>query len=130
MTDPPHKGHRDHCRLAKKLGDWLIVSIQPDSNLVKKKGYCLLPLEHRKAVIEEWRCVDEVIVTLGEDGLQAETLKLVRPDIFAKGGDRTPDNMPQAEIDACQEIGCEIVYGVGDKIGSSKEFVKAAMRKI
>jgi cytidyltransferase-like protein len=124
--DPIRRGHLQHFQLAKKLGDWLIVSVNPDEDMVRKKKYCFMPLEERQAIIRELRCVDEVITTIGKDGTQAETLRMVKPDIFAKGGDRTPDNMPQSEIDACREIGCKIVYGVGEKITSSQEAVKRA----
>jgi len=51
-------------------------------------------------------------------------LRAICPDVYAKGGDRTPDNMPVNEIEACAEIGCEIVYGVGEKIQSSSELVR------
>jgi len=63
----------------------------------------------------------EVLPTLDRDGSSVETLRVYKPDIWAKGGDRTPDNMLQSEIDVCKEIGCEIVYGVGDKLNSSSK---------
>jgi D-beta-D-heptose 7-phosphate kinase/D-beta-D-heptose 1-phosphate adenosyltransferase len=113
--------------LAKKLGDYLIVMVNPDRDMVRKKGYCLLPLEHRLAILKELRCVDEVVVIIDKDGTCAETLKMIRPQIFAKGGDRTPNNMPENEIKACQEIGCKIVYGIGPKIASSQDLVKKAL---
>lgn len=122
--DPLHIGHLAHFQMAKKLGDWLIVSVNPDSDMIRKKGYCFMPLEERREIIKELRCVDEVLTTIDNDGTQAETLKLVKPDIFAKGGDRTPGNMPQNEVDACEEIGCKIVYGVGPKLTSSSELVR------
>lgn len=122
--DPLHLGHLRHMQLAKKLGDYLIVMINPDRDMIRKKGYCFMPLEQRLEIIKELRCVDEVVVIIDEDGSCAETLKRVHPDIFAKGGDRVPETMPPNEIEACCEIGCKIVYGVGEKLDSSSSLVR------
>ena len=124
--NPPHRGHVAYLREAKKLGDWLVVSIHRDECCVKKRGYCFMPLEDRLAIIEAMRFVDEVIVC-GEacDLTACEALQTVKPKIFAKGGDRTPDNMPKSEIDLCRKLGIKIVYGVGGgKIQSSSWLVK------
>jgi cytidyltransferase-like protein len=124
--NPPHRGHVAYLREAKKLGDWLVVSIHRDECCVKKRGYCFMPLEDRLAIIEAMRFVDEVIVC-GEacDLTACEALQTVKPNIFAKGGDRTSDNMPKSEIDLCRKLGIKIVYGVGGgKIQSSSWLVK------
>ena len=66
-----------------------------------------------------------------EEGTVAPSLKEYVPNIFAKGGDRTPETMPRAEIDVCKELGIEIVYNVGgSKISSSSLLVKEACRKM
>jgi len=127
--DPLHLGHLRHLQEARKLGDWLVVITHPDEVLVRKKGYCLLPLEHRLAILKELRCVDEVVVSVDGDGTVAETLMMIRPEIFAKGGDRTPNNIPQNEIGICNEIGCKIVYGIGEKIASSQELIKKVLNR-
>lgn len=125
--DPLHGGHVAHLRAARRLGDRLVVILNPDSDLLLKKNYCFMPYEERKAILEELRCVDEVIPAIDGDGTVAETLRALRPDIFAKGGDRTPDRMPQSELDVCRELGITIVYGVGgEKVQSSSELVKRA----
>jgi cytidyltransferase-like protein len=124
--NPPHRGHVAYLREAKKLGDWLVISIHRDECCVKKRGYCFMPLEDRLAIIEAMRFVDEVIVC-GEacDLTACEALQTVKPNIFAKGGDRTPENMPKSEIDLCRKVGIKIVYGVGGgKIQSSSWLVK------
>lgn len=124
--DPLHDGHRSHIEEAAKLGDWLIVVTHPDNVVAKTsdKGYCYQPLMERVAALREIPCVDEVVVAKDEGGTVTRTLESIRPDIFAKGGDRTPDNMPECEINTCREIGCEIVYGVGiEKITSSSKIV-------
>lgn len=43
--DPIHSGHIDHITKARGLGDELIVILQTDENLLKKKGWCLLPIK-------------------------------------------------------------------------------------
>lgn len=125
MTDPFHDGHLQHIKKAMELGDYLIVLVSNDADMVRKKGKCNIPLASRMEIVElilkGLGFPREVIETIDKDGTQAETLRVVKPDKFAKGGDRTPDNMPQNELDACQEIGCEIVYGVGEQLNQSSK---------
>jgi len=70
--------------------------------------------------------VDLVFLALeDEEGTVAPSLKEYVPNIFAKGGDRTPETMPRAEIDVCKELGIEIVYGVGGaEVQSSSQLVR------
>lgn len=134
--DPLHEGHIDHIVKASKLGERLIVIIARDDQLEMKKGYCLLPLKVRakvlKAVVAYYsKCPKFTIVTnIDPDTTCAETLKKVRPSIFAKGGDRTASNIPENELKVCEEIGCSVVFGVGDQLGSSSQYVKEAAEKI
>jgi len=103
-----------------------VVSIHKDECCVKKKGYCFMPLEDRLAIIEALRFVDEVIVCGSScDLTTCEALQTVKPQIFAKGGDRTPDNMPKSEVELCEKLGTKIVYGVGGgKVQSSSWLVE------
>ncbi len=103
-----------------------MVAIHRDKCCVKKKGYCFMPLEDRVAVIEAIRYVDEVVVCGSScDLTTCEVLGSVKPEIFAKGGDRTPDNMPRSEVELCERLGIKIVYGVGGgKVQSSSWIVK------
>lgn len=129
--DPIHEGHIEHFIAASKLGDYLIVSINTDADMVEKKGRCNIPIFWRVffvlAALDRLKKMGlinvkyDVLITKGR-GTQVEMLKEVKPDIFAKGGDRTPDNMPRDELDVCKEIGCKIVYGVGGrKVNSSSK---------
>lgn len=132
--DPIHGGHIDHIRQAKALGDWLIVITHPDDVLERKKGYCLTPLKDRIAILTALRAVDEVIVSLDGDGTVARTLEwlyvaLLEDFIFAKGGDRTPDNMPENEVKVCQKNNIEIVYGKGAVLNSSQDLVRKVLNK-
>lgn len=122
--DPLHIGHLEHIRLAKELGDYLIVAVNPDTDMIRKKGYCFMALEERKEILKAIRYVDCVMDVEDIDGTVTQTLRKVKPDIFAKGGDRTPDNMPQSEIDICKELEIEIRYGVGRQLNSSSDLVR------
>ena len=121
--DPIHIGHIRLFQEAKALGDYLVVIINNDNWLLKKKGYIFMPEAERKEVIEAIGCVDEVILTEhtsdSADMSVCRALEKVQPDIFANGGDRQRDNIP--EIAACEKIGCKIVFecGAGGKIQSS-----------
>lgn len=123
--DPLHEGHFDHISKAYRLGDFLYIITHPDDIICKAKGECRAPLYFRVlnlhgilAVLGGKGCV---VVSVDNDGTSAKTLEMIKPDIFAKGGDRTPDNMPENEIKSCGQIGCEICYGVGDKLNSSSK---------
>lgn len=89
-----------------------------------------MPLADRKEILEGLRWVDEVVISIDSDGTVAKTLEMIKPDIFAKGGDRTSDNMPKNEIETCGKLGIQIIYGIGDKINSSSELVAKLLRRV
>jgi D-beta-D-heptose 7-phosphate kinase/D-beta-D-heptose 1-phosphate adenosyltransferase len=124
--DPLHEGHIRLFKEAKQLGDVLVVMLNSDEQLTKKKGKTFyLSQQERKEIIESIRYVDKVIIDPGKEVTCEEALRLIKPDILAKGGDRTPGNMAEIEINVCKELGCKIVYGVGgDKIQSSSWLLK------
>lgn len=124
--DPLHEGHIRLFKEAKKLGDVLVVMLNSDEQLKKKKGQTFyLSEDERREIIESIRYVDKVIIDPGKDVTCEEALKLVKPDILAKGGDRVEGSMPEIELRVCQEIGCRIVYNVGGaKVQSSSWLMK------
>jgi D-beta-D-heptose 7-phosphate kinase/D-beta-D-heptose 1-phosphate adenosyltransferase len=127
--DPIHIGHLRSIKEAKKLGDKLMVILTRDEQLIQKKGYYFMPYEERKEILESVEGVDRVVPNIDAQITSNESLEYYRPDIFAKGGDRTEDNMPEIEKMICEKIGCKIVYGVGgDKIQSSSSLVKRSSR--
>jgi len=85
-----------------------------------------MPLEDRVAILEAIKYVDEIVVCGPTCDLTTlEILQKVKPQIFAKGGDRTPENMPPSEVELCRKLGIKIVYGVGGgKVQSSSWLVK------
>ena len=88
-----------------------------------------MPESERMEIIDGVGGVD--IVTSWDDGSQFVTgaVDIIRPNYFTKGGDRTSsENVPEFQL--CQEIGCEVIFGVGGgKIQSSSTLV-SNMKKI
>jgi cytidyltransferase-like protein len=125
--DPVHVGHVRLFEEAKKLGDELVVILNNDNWLRKKKVHPFMPDYERKELIEALAAVDRVVLTKHPedptDMSVCEALLEVRPDIFANGGDRKPDAnaLPPAELAVCDEIGATMVYniGTGGKVQSS-----------
>jgi cytidyltransferase-like protein len=126
--DPIHIGHVRMFEHSRALGDELVVILNNDNWLKKKKGYAFMPEKERKEVIEALRTVDRVVITKhranDKDVSVSRELRAVRPDIFANGGDRKFDNVP--EVAVCDEIGCTMVFNVGKggKIQSSSWLLK------
>lgn len=129
--DPIHIGHIRLIRDAKAMGDRLVVILNNDNWLRKKKSYVFIPQEERKEIIEALSDVDEVFITEHPENPKdmsiCSELGKVRPDIFANGGDRFASNIP--EVDVCNEIGCRMVFNVGHggKVQSSSWLVNRAL---
>ncbi len=115
--DPVHIGHVRMFEKAKKFGDKLVVILNNDNWLVKKKGYAFMPEKERKELLEALGVVDKVVLTGHkpdtEDMSVCQTLGKVKPHIFANGGDRKPDGDPVPEVTVCKELGIKMVYNVG-----------------
>src|SRR3989344_7928937 len=116
--DPLHIGHIEYLKLAKALGDKLIVILNNDKQILIKRGKTpFMNQEQRKKLLESIKYVDEVFISIDEDKSVCESLKEIRPDIFAKGGDRFAYEIPETKI--CKELNIKIIDGLGDKIASS-----------
>lgn len=76
----------------------------------------------RLRIIKELKFVDEIFLSIDNDLSVCKSLEEVMPDIFAKGGDRTCDEIPEAEI--CKRLNIKIIDGLGDKIQSSSDLIK------
>jgi len=119
--DPPTPAHIRYMWEARQLGDRLVVILNNDHQLLlKRKGTRLegrvrYPFADRMEIISNLRPVDDVVESVDDDETVAETIKLLCPDVFAKGGDRTLETLPKAEVDACEVVGCKIVCNVGGK---------------
>lgn len=123
--DPLHVGHIRLLQDAKALGDKLVVIVNSDAWLKRKKGFVFMKLKHRMEMIQAIKGVDEVMAWDDGSPTVKGALRKLKPDIFAKGGDRASmDKVPEAKV--CQEIGCKIVFNVGKggKVESSSWLLK------
>jgi len=126
--DPIHHGHVRYFKDAKKLGDKLVVVINNDHWIRLKKGHGFMSARDRAEIIGAFRDVDQVIISKHTKNTKdmsvcKELLKL-NPDIFANGGDRFADNIPEFKL--CKRLGIEMVFNVGHggKVRSSSELLK------
>jgi len=133
--DPVHVGHVRLFQQARRLGDKLVVILNNDNWLMKKKGLVFMPEVERKEMVKALAGVDEVVLTSHKpnpkDMSVCRELQKIHPDIFANGGDRIKKNIP--EVAVCNAIGCEMVFniGLGGKIQSSSWLLdKYRRRKI
>ena len=130
--DPLHSGHIEYFKAAKELGTILCVGINSDSWLSHKKGQPFMPFEERKSIVENIKCVGHTFAFNDNDGSAIDAIRYVKeyfPNnseiIFANGGDRTKDNIPEMVFDDV-----EFVFGVGGehKKNSSSWILKEWMK--
>ena len=138
--DPIHIGHVRMFEEARRLGDKLVVILNNDNWLQKKKGYVFMDEKERKEILLALRSVDEVYITKHKknptDMSVCDALKVVKPHIFANGGDRDKKDAknkssslnPEALL--CEQMGTKIVFGVGKggKVQSSSWLVNKAKK--
>lgn len=118
---PIHIGHLEYLQKAKNLGDTLVVIVNSDKQTLIKKGKIFMNQEERAAIVDSLRFVDYVIIAFDDDISVRETIRGIHPDYFAKGGDRFATEIPEAKV--CQELGIQMVDGLGQKIQSSSWIV-------
>jgi len=101
-----HRGHTTYLARAKALGDVLVVGVNTDASIHRLKGpdRPINALEDRVQVLAALNCVD-LVAPFGEDTPHA-LIRVVRPDVFAKGGDYTRERLPEASL--VEELGGEI----------------------
>jgi cytidyltransferase-like protein len=114
--DPLHSGHIAYIKAAKALGDILVVGINSDAWLTRKKGAAFMPYAERSAVIRAMAGVDFVIDFDDSDNSAKHAIWMVRQSyphdkiIFCNGGDRTDKNIPEMDT---EDTNIEFVFGVG-----------------
>ena len=122
--DPIHSGHLAYFQAAKNLGDRLVVGLNSDAWLTRKKGKPFMPMSERFALVSALRIVDEVITYNDDDGSSKDAIVRIRQKyptaeiIFANGGDRTKENIPEMDV---ADANTTFVFSVGgeDKKNSS-----------
>ena len=119
--DPIHSGHIEYLKSAKSLGTRLIVGLNSDDWLRRKKGQAFMSISERMSIISNLVMVDEVIAFDDTDGSAKDAILQVRKKyprdfiVFANGGDRTKDNIPEMSV---ADDGVDFKFGVG---GSNKK---------
>ena len=93
-----HAGHVRYLNEAKSLGDILVVGLNSDESVrrLKGEGRPVNPVEDRAEVLAGLRAVDHVVVFA--EATAEELVRQLQPDIYVKGGDYSPDTLPEAAI--------------------------------
>ena len=117
--DPIHVGHLEYLKMAKSLGDKLVVIINSDYQAGLKKGKSFMPEQDRLEIVQALRCVDEVFLSIDKDKSVCKSLEHLKPDFFANGGDRSLEEIPETAV--MKKYNIEMVDGLGEKIRSSSE---------
>ena len=127
--DPIHSGHIEYLKSAKEHGDKLIVALNSDIWLEKKKGKPFMTFNERKSILEAIQYVSEVINF--EDDKKGSCInaltkikKLYPNDkiFFANGGDQNNKSVPETKI--CKKLDIKMIDGLGKKIQSSSWILK------
>ena len=122
--DPVHIGHLRMLQEAATFGK-VIVIVNSDDWLMRKKGYIFMPFEERCEILCGFAAVNETIAVDDTDGTVCEALRRIRPTYFANGGDRKINNTPEMEL--CENLGIGLLWNTGGgKIQSSTDLVSAA----
>jgi cytidyltransferase-like protein len=114
--DPLHSGHIAYFKAAKKLGDILVVGVNSDAWLTRKKGSPFMPFRERAEIVRNIVGVDFVIDFNDHDNSAKHAITMVRQSyptdkiVFANGGDRTNNNIPEMDI---VDNNLQFVFGVG-----------------
>jgi len=131
--NPIHGGHLDYLEGAKKLGDYLIVIVNNDNQVEIKGSKPFMDCQERMRIVEALQCVNKAVESVDEDGSVVTTLNILHTKyslewdfdemIFANGGDRKLDNIPEYEL--CEKRGIKMAFNVGGgKTQSSSELIE------
>ena len=121
--DPIHSGHIEYFKHAKESGDKLIVALNSDQWLEKKKGKFFMPFSERYSIVNSIKYVDEVVAFEDDymgsciDALEKIKIKYPEDEIyFANGGDRNKENIPEMFV---EDVNFLFNIGGDDKKNSS-----------
>ena len=111
LFDLLHLGHVDYLQRARRLGDALIVGLNGDESARRLKGpeRPIVPAAERAAILAALSCVDGVVIF--EADTAEELVRALRPDVYVKGGDWSPETGRQPpEAAVAQAAGGRVVY--------------------
>ena len=117
--DPIHVGHLEYLKLAKQLGDKLVVIVNNDKQTILKKGKSFMNEKDRMEIVSALQCVDEVFLSIDDDKSVCKSLEFLKPSIFANGGDKSLSEIPETAI--IDKYSIKMVDGLGAKIRSSSK---------
>lgn len=123
--DPIHEGHIENIIESRENSDGVIVLLNSDEWLVRKKGKPFMNFATRSIIMKNIKGVIDVIAFDDSDNSACDGIRKVKSKysnatlVFAKGGDRTADNIP--EVDICRELGIKIKYNVGIKVSGRQK---------
>ena len=129
--DPVHVGHLRMFQDAKKLSNKVIVLLNNDDWLIKKKGKPFMYHEQRKEILEEFESITEVIIQSSSEKSSSLSIKefaIKNPNkkiCYCNGGDRSNiKNILEAKV--CSDFNIKLEFGIGgkNKIESSSELTK------
>ncbi len=135
--DPIHPGHIMMMEECKKFSDYLIVGVNSNKWLTRKKGNFFMDINHRLYVVSRLKSVEETMEFNDDDETASDLLRKVfskykkEKIIFANGGDRS-DPSKVRELKVAEELGIELKFGVGgnhkessssDLLGRWKKFI-------
>lgn len=130
--NPIHSGHIEYLKKASELADLHFVILNNDEQAINKKGKIIIPIQDRLKILEAIRYVNKVFIAIDTDETVCATLKMIAEEvrdtvksaeiIFAKGGDRFSNNIP--EMTVCKEFDIKMVDGLGNKIQSSSSLIE------
>ena len=128
--DPIHSGHIKMFKEAKILVPYLVVGLNSDAWLTRKKGTPFMPMSERKTIVKELRVVDDVLEWDDSDGSACGAIQHLLDTmdgeiVFANGGDREKDNTPELDRYVNHDR-VNFAWGVGghDKSNSSSWILK------
>ena len=132
--DPVHKGHVRMVKSSAKLGEILVVGVNSDEWLKRKKGKAFMGFEERVEIMSSFQGVGYATGFDDSDNSASDLIHAARkcyPDAsiaFANGGDRVHDNIP--EVQTCLDNRVEMVWNVGGgKIQSSSDLISRSKTK-
>ena len=125
--DPVHVGHLEYLNLAKDLGDKLIVIVNNNEQCVLKKGKPFMDDSDRLEIVKSLKMVDDVFLSIDKDKSVCKSLEILKPDIFANGGDRNTNEVPESII--CKKYNIKMIDGLGNKIRSSSDLTGLKEKK-
>ncbi len=127
--NPLHKGHIEYFHKAKAHGDLLFVIVNNDQQRALKGSKEFMLEEERVLIVSELSVSDKVFLSIDQDRTVCATLEKINKEFskqfelyFANGGDQNNQSIP--ELPVCEQLGINLLEGLGDKIQSSSWLLK------